>query len=54
MAGAFTHMAIVSEAKKSFPPGKKFGDIIHANLNFLTLGTARIYHTLHIWTWAWN
>jgi hypothetical protein len=39
MAGAFTHMAIVSEAKKSFPPGKKFGDIIHSDLNFLTLGT---------------
>jgi len=39
MAGAFTHMAIVAEAAKSFPPGKKFGDIIHANLNFLTLGT---------------
>jgi len=39
MAGAFTHMAIVAEAAKSFPPGNKFGDIIHANLNFLTLGT---------------
>jgi Zinc dependent phospholipase C len=39
MAGAFTHMAIVAEAAKSFPPGKKFGDIIHENLNFLTLGT---------------
>jgi hypothetical protein len=39
MAGAFTHMAIVAEAAKSFPPGKDFGNIIHANLNFLTLGT---------------
>jgi hypothetical protein len=39
MAGAFTHMAIVAEAAKSFPPGRRFGDIIHANMNFLTLGT---------------
>jgi hypothetical protein len=39
MAGAFTHMAIVSDASKSFPVGQKFGNLVHTYLNFLTLGS---------------
>jgi len=39
MAGAFTHMAIVSEATKSFQPGKPFGDSLRVYRNFLTLGS---------------
>ena len=39
MAGAFTHMAIVSEATKSFSVGKPLGDLLRTNRNFLTLGS---------------
>ncbi len=39
MAGAYTHMAIVAEASKSFPPGQHFGNIIRSYINFLTLGS---------------
>lgn len=39
MAGAFTHMAIVSEATKSFPAGKSLGNILRVHRNFLTLGS---------------
>ncbi len=39
MAGAFTHMAIVSEATKSFPAGKPVGDALRVHKNFLTLGS---------------
>ena len=39
MAGAFTHMAVVGNALESFPPGKKFGDILRTYRNFLTLGS---------------
>jgi hypothetical protein len=39
MAGAFTHMAIVGEAIKSFPPEKTYGKILRLNLNFVTMGS---------------
>lgn len=39
MAGAFTHMAVVFEAKKSFIPNSEFGKIIREFHNFLTLGS---------------
>ena len=38
MAGAFTHMAIVAEALKSFPVDRNIGKILRENKNFLTLG----------------
>jgi hypothetical protein len=39
MAGAFTHMAIVGDAVKSFPVDQGFGKILRENKNFLTLGS---------------
>lgn len=39
MAGAFTHMAIVAGAIKSFPPEQKMGNILRRHRNFLTLGS---------------
>jgi hypothetical protein len=39
MAGAFTHMAIVGEAIKSFPPGKPYGNILRTYTNFITMGS---------------
>ena len=39
MAGAFTHMAIVSEATKSFQAGKQLGDVLRTHKNYLTLGS---------------
>lgn len=38
MAGAFTHMAIVSEAKDRFDPKTTFGQIFRRKLKFVTLG----------------
>ena len=39
MAGAFTHMAIVSEAIKAFSVDRDFGKIIRENKPFMTLGS---------------
>ncbi len=39
MAGAFTHMAIVASAIKSFPVEQKIGTVLRNNRNFLTLGS---------------
>ncbi|MFH2045050.1 MAG: zinc dependent phospholipase C family protein [Pseudomonadota bacterium] len=39
MAGAYTHMAIVASAIKSFAVDQKFGKILRENKNFLTLGS---------------
>jgi hypothetical protein len=58
MAGAFTHMAIVSEAIRPFTADKKFGSILRTNLNFLTLGSVSpdipylAYLALAGFTWA--
>lgn len=39
MAGAFTHMAIVSEALNHFPASNELGKLLRSNRQFLTLGS---------------
>ncbi|MBE0645519.1 MAG: zinc dependent phospholipase C family protein [Bacteroidetes bacterium] len=39
MAGAFTHMAIVAEAKARLSPSTEFGNIFRRKLKFVTMGS---------------